>query len=506
MMSDRSEIRDSDLAALRGKVADRNYGKYLHRLKLERLRGFADAEVTFDFPVTALVGPNGAGKTTILGAAGLIYKGVPPRRFFAKSGRYDNSMIDWRVEYELIDREVQPRTSITRTASYRRAKWNRDAVDRDVEIFGVTRTLPASERTELTRCIGGTFRGFGEMSFEPSVVEAVEHILGKEAAGYFRVNADKGGKVSLYAAKTGEEQGYSEFHFGAGEASVIRIVSALEGMTENSLVLIEEIENGLHPLATQRLVEYMIDVAKRKSLQAIFTTHSNDALRPLPGDAVWAAFNRTTQQGKLDVAALRTLTGSVNARLAVFVEDSFAEELAQASLRAYSRLEEDKIDIAGTKVHAMGGAGNAERTALAHNANPAITFPAIAILDGDKRGEASLPTGRREASYFPGDGDPEDIVFDDVVDVLDEQAARLTLMLQLASSDQSRVRDVINSRKLTNRDRHVIFSQIGEDLDFTSEIVVQRAFVNCWSQAFPDKVNDIWRPVNDALPRMSASQ
>lgn len=100
-----TQVRESDIAALTEKVSRSSYGKYLKRMMLKRVRGFTDREVTFDFPVTALVGPNGGGKTTILGAAAMIYKDVPPRRFFAKSGKYDESMQDWAIEYDLVDKE-----------------------------------------------------------------------------------------------------------------------------------------------------------------------------------------------------------------------------------------------------------------------------------------------------------------------------------------------------------------------------------------------------------------
>lgn len=139
-----SEIRDSHITALSERVRRRAYDKYLTGMRLVRLRGFRDREIRFDFPVTALVGPNGAGKTTILGAAGLIYQDVAPRRFFAKSGSYDDSMRGWRVEYELVDRQRHSSPlAVSRTASYLKAKWNRDAVARSVVIVGISRTLPA---------------------------------------------------------------------------------------------------------------------------------------------------------------------------------------------------------------------------------------------------------------------------------------------------------------------------------------------------------------------------
>lgn len=118
----KSEIRDADLEALAAKAASGNYGKYLKRIVLKKVRGFTDRDVSLDLPVTALVGPNGGGKTTILGAAGLLYKSVAPSRFFAKSGNYDANMLDWAIEYDLWDRDLNPRIPIQRTASFRKQK------------------------------------------------------------------------------------------------------------------------------------------------------------------------------------------------------------------------------------------------------------------------------------------------------------------------------------------------------------------------------------------------
>jgi len=495
----RGELRKSEIDALFDKVSKRSYGRYLSRMSLIRVRSFENREISFDFPVTALVGPNGGGKTTVLGAAALIHGDVQPRRFFAKSGAYDTSMQNWRVEYELVDRSIQKTGSVARTASYLRAKWNRDAVARKVLVFGVTRTLPASERKELTKCISGSFEGYGERTFGPEVVKAVEQILGKEAENYLRVAADEGEKVAIYAARLSATKGYSEFHFGAGEASVIRIVSQIEEVEENSLILIEEIENGLHPVATRRLVEYLVKVAARKSCQVIFTTHSNDAIAPLPSKAVWVAYNGTLTQGKLDVRALRTLTGHVEARLAIFVEDAFAEELALSSLRAYKQ--SSPIDIPGIVIHGVGGAGQATKLTKYHNDNPTIAFPALCVLDGDQRLEGQEGQTPKEI-YFPGTSDPEAYVFEKVVDRLDELLGRLTVMMQLPPTEQQRVRSVVQNRALTNDDRHIIYGQIGEDLDFTSEIVVQRAFMNSWAQYYEDEVQELWSSVDSALPKI----
>jgi predicted ATPase len=493
-MQDHSEIRDSELNELSNRVSKRKYGSYMLAMQLVKLRAYSDASIRFDFPVTALVGPNGGGKTTVLGAAALIFEAIRPRRFFAKSGKYDASMLNWKVEYELLERDSKS-TVATRTASYRKSKWNRTGIKRPVLLFGVTRTIPASERTDLYSFIGGSFQGYSEQVLSDGTKDAVQRILGKEAQRYLLVDASRTSDKKLYAATTPGGDAYSEFHFGAGEASVIRIVADIEKSPDESLILIEEIENGLHPIATKRLVEYLIGVARRKSCQVIFTTHSNDALAPLPDEAVWSCSNGALAQGKLDVSALRTLTGEVQASFAIFVEDRFAEEMALAALRHHHR--SAGADLLGVAIHAVGGHGNAAKFARAHNENPAISFRAMAILDGDMQEKVDP---EHAIVAFPGTGDPELHVALSVASILDRVAAKIAVSLGLPISDQKRVSDVIRDRMRTNRDAHVLFEQIGEDLDFTAGITVERTFLSLWAEEFPQEVEAMFAPVRDVMP------
>jgi hypothetical protein len=66
-------------------------------------------------------------------------------------------MQGWRVEHETIDRDVNAREAVRRTSSFPSLKWSRDALDRQVLVFGISRTVPASERGELRKCASGTF-------------------------------------------------------------------------------------------------------------------------------------------------------------------------------------------------------------------------------------------------------------------------------------------------------------------------------------------------------------
>ncbi|MFC4821570.1 ATP-dependent nuclease [Dokdonella ginsengisoli] len=492
MQGYKSQIRTSTINSLKEKVSRKNYGKYLLKLNIANVRALREQIITFDFPVSALIGPNGGGKTTILGAAATAYASVKPRQFFAKSGKFDESMTNWKVEYELIDRSINRTDTVRRTAAFHKSKWSRDAVDRFAVILGVSRTVPANERKELQRCASGTFEvADGNVgAIRQSVADAVQKILGKSIADYSHIKIDTAGRVSLLTGSTGEGTRYSEFHFGAGESSIIRMIMEIEAAPENSLILIEEIENGLHPVATVRLVEYLIEAADRKAIQAIFTTHSNDALLPLPPEAIWASINGKVFQGKLDISSLRAITGQINASLAIFCEDEFAAAWVRSMLRARRELELD-----GVEVHAMAGDGTAVTINRHHNLSPAKRFPSSCVIDGDSK---QLTSDQDHVYRLPGEC-PEAYVFDRVLEAADA-SGRLTIRLSQPFAEAARLIERLREIRRTNRDPHLLFSQVGEALGFIPVEAVQEAFFTTWAEAYPTEVDELIEKIRALLP------
>ena len=87
-------------------------------------------------------------------------------------------------------------------------------------------------------------------------------------------------KALLFAT---QESGaaYSELHMAAGERALLRLAQEI-AQQEDALVLIDEVEAGLHPWVQQLLMLQLQQLALRNSLQVIVTTHSPVVLDSVP--------------------------------------------------------------------------------------------------------------------------------------------------------------------------------------------------------------------------------
>ncbi|WP_035983910.1 AAA family ATPase [Bradyrhizobium sp. STM 3843] len=472
-------VAPSTLRALGTRVAKRNYQKYLLEVRLRNVRAFGDQKITLAFPVTAVIGTNGGGKSTILGAAALAYKSVKPGDFFPKSNVGDTSMADWRIEYDILDREVA-NAALSKNARFVAAKWRRDnSLDRDVIVFKIQRTVPAGEQTRYKKFIGMTQRNPIITPLPVAVRRHAGHILGKDLTAFKLAKLHKTDEdyILLGYQKAND---YSQFHFGAGEASIIEMVTRIEAADNEALILIEEIENGLHPVATERMVEYLIGAAERKRLQVIFTTHSEYALKKLPPEAIWACIDGEAYQGRLSIDSLRAITGGGEKERVIFVEDDFAVDWVEDILRQY-----DMKALAATEIHAAGGYPYLISVAEHHNKNPSISKRAIAVVDGDQPIAAS-----GKILKLPGEI-PESEVYGYISENAQSLSSLVQQRCQCPNLSQDEIVKAIKKAEIDTTDPHLIFRTLGECLGFMSEIVVRRGMISIYDERNKSSVQSL---------------
>lgn len=491
------KLSPSEVQDLIEKVRSKKYKKLIQRIRLQNVRGFQDETVEFKYPVTALIGTNGGGKSTILGAAALTYKNTKPRQFFPKAFVGDESMSDWSIEIEYIDRDQSKDRSLTRTAKFAQSKWRRDEFpERQVEYIEISRTVPAGEISRFKNFLKGKLADYELHEINPDTIKYATAVLDKSIEHYTIIQHKKNPNIKMYVGTAQNQVQYSQFHFGAGEASVIETIDRIETSPDNSLILIEEVENGLHPVAVRMLVQYLQNAAKRKRLQVIFTTHSQDAVNELPPEAVWASINKRTWNGKLSIESLRAITGETVKTRVVYVEDEFVKEWVENAIGRHGG------GIAETtKIFSAGGYPNVVKVSQFHNENPLLSVPSVALVDGDiydPNTEPPLPPH----AIFIGEGYPDSIVFDYIYENRTQLISIIKQRCLLSKFSEDRIISAIESVRNSACDHHIYFSELSGKLDFISALYIRAGMIDI----FNENNEDFWTETIEFIKAQSPSQ
>lgn len=232
------------------------------------LRGIRGLTVEFSFPVTFLSGQNGCGKSTVLSLAALAFHGyqghlpLNSRRWSGDDetgfGYYTFQDFFYRGPGDADVAGVQIQWTFSRQApvsiSKQSDKWMRyeRRPSRPVEFLGLSRAVPAIELPTLRNHFG--------LAATPTVAPLndgarghLQRVLGRP---YPSAEVLNGSRYTI--RRSGREGGYTSFNMGTGEDALIGLLARLEAVPEGSLVVIEEIETGLHPAAQRRAAQALL--------------------------------------------------------------------------------------------------------------------------------------------------------------------------------------------------------------------------------------------------------
>lgn len=92
--------------------------------------------------------------------------------------------------------------------------------------------------------------------------------------------------VQLVESFGGVRREYEAALLSDGTLRVLAIAAAMLSAPEGSLVVIEEIDNGVHPSRARHLLERIQTVAERRKLRVLLSTHNPAMLDALPDKAV----------------------------------------------------------------------------------------------------------------------------------------------------------------------------------------------------------------------------
>ena len=387
--------------------------RFLNSIKIENIHGWNGQELEFRFPVVAIVGENGIGKSTYLKAAVCAYKNNAgsvfyPSNMFLKTQWDADGLTGATITYKIREGDNVRELRWKKTNDWGFSPQKRKP-SRNVYFLDISRTLPLDATAGYAKIAKMASAEAGERTeLDEDSLRALSYVLGQNytRARFTATDINAGREVGLLTKGGGE---ISQFHQGAGEDVMMDMFKLLQSIPQYSLLVIDEVENSLHPQAQRRFIKRLLTLSRSKKLQIILSTHSPFVLEELPAVAR-VMLTRLSDRKEIlyNVSpefALSSIDDVAHPELYVYLEDDeaavlFWEILKQQPDKYYEYCAKIKAcpvgscDVVGT----LGDLGRKNK--LPHNS--------IAIVDGDKR--VDFP----QCFALPGDKAPERQILTDL--------------------------------------------------------------------------------------------
>lgn len=448
-----------------------NYPKFLHSIELNPFKQISELKLNFLSPVTVISGTNKIGKTTILMALACSHYNFKKRNAtnghmerhtwsgFMKITQSDTQTVDW--SYWIEFREGTKKTKKRGQRKLNTKKWNGIAKkesqikDRQVVFIDLDRVLPARN---VSNSLHRKARNTVGVSITNNLAICLSYIFEDNYANISRLAEHLGRDVFSYS--TGAS--YSGFNSASGEDVITKILFDIMEADNNALILIDELELGLHPKVQRRLLEIINYISQTEKKQFIITTHSPSIFAHI--DSKSRIFINRTPTGHLQCIqnasineALSKMDADLYPAVDIFYEDDIGKKVIQKMYPIIKKETDlDMIDKL-TNIIISGSANMTYENFKSHQRThpyKKIKTGYLCLLDGDMRTKFTPEEG---LFYLPGDIAPE----------------RHLLSIFLTQNQNSNL-----NYHVANSNAHILFSKIVEKGFATDE---DDAFEKCWA-------------------------
>ena len=418
-----------------------HFAHFLTEIRLANIRGITDLRVLLDYPVSVIAGGNASGKTTVLLAAACAYsvpgagvKAFVPSTLFPdyrpRVGGRGDERLEVTLDYDYSTPEGR------RAMRWRRGKsWNRSFFGRkggsQPERPVYLRTLSNLTNPSEVRGVLGMSQATTAPDEQPLTALQIDFAQKMLPFRYSEViDLTSGRKNLLFAAQEGGAA-YSELHMAAGERAILRLSQEIAQL-RGALVLIDEVEAGLHPWVQQLLMLQLQELALRNDLQVVVTTHSPIVLDAVPLHG--RIFLERADDGSVLVrppyrdVVQSALYGRSGDALNVLCEDEIAEAMLHGVCDRV--LPAERIRPEAVRIGRDTGADEFPMHAAAFRKFGQIdNF--VFVLDGDRRDSEVVDRVKRQAKaavpvlFLPGREAPECWVWERLESCVEDLATPL---------------------------------------------------------------------------------
>jgi len=361
------------------------------------LRGLKPCKMRMEYPISVIAGKNGSGKSTLLALACCAYHnssvGYTPsdhnKTYYTFSDFFiqtadENKIEAIEIRYRSINHWKNSNTKkeyegegFQRRYKNKGGKWNnyQTRAKRNVIFSGIQRIVPPGER-KTEKSYSSKFKSikFDEQT-KQKILDIASKILLKD---YHLLDLRTVDRRKLFVVDRNKSH-YSGFNMGAGENVIFTLLIELFSAGRDTLLVIDEIELGLHEEAQRRLIDELKKISLELHCQIICSTHSAIIIDSVPPEARFFVESTESKSeiysGISSAFALGRLSGGREKELVVFTEDEVGKSVITASISQEIR-ERIRIIPIGSDQAVLKQLSSKYREGKLN---------CLAFLDGDKR-------------------------------------------------------------------------------------------------------------------------
>lgn len=322
----------------------------MFKIKLQNIKGIK--EMDFPFPerkgVYVLTGANGSGKTSLLVALCRLGDKMAFTHFKVNNSKSGSIQIDTykdsSITYCMDKEEVRYQRKGKRWVPSPRTNSNIIAKFPFTNTLFVSTTGGRFFSQELININRATLT-----TVDSDMIEAMNDILGTTKFNnlkFITVKSKRGRQQQLhrsnklYVIKDTNNNIYSEQNFSLGERLLLNTLDLLQNIAPKTLLLIDEVELSLHPIAQIKFYDFLKRQARTKNLAIVISTHSSSLIK----HADYRLFLEKNDNGVVSIVEncypsyiLRSVS-AIEDRcpdFVFFVEDEMASEYLQSVVQKF---------------------------------------------------------------------------------------------------------------------------------------------------------------------------
>lgn len=298
-------LEENDIRKFSG--VNRSYRQMLLHIDVKKFRHIEKLQIAINHPITVFAGMNKIGKTSVLLLVACSfenfwkYDSTKPDTELKKAtwrdvisftkketdnGAYEYAL-KWRLGDKVLDgtgkRNSGAKTSWTGLGkvSKEAQRINAKIKGRDVRFIDLERILPARE---FTRRLNYKASISQEIPVNEDVKECFKYILEiPDDISIYQIGSHINKRAFLIKKNIdGQVESYSSYNAASGEESLLNLLIDINDAPDESLILIDELECGIHPSLQRRLADIIQYISWTKKQQFIITTHSATLLSAFP--------------------------------------------------------------------------------------------------------------------------------------------------------------------------------------------------------------------------------